>query len=252
MISFSLVTHLLWFLSIALEAAIVFVILRRKLLLTFPFFFAYTCSMFSRDIVLTFIRYPSNLYARVYLYGEIVTVFLALAVIFETIKCILPEYPFLKAGLNLAKMLGAVAALTAILMMALAEAGPGSDHIFDLIVLAERSVKFMQASWLILVMMLISYYGISWRRYSVGIIVGFGVHAALTLAFFELRTHANLVSNAIFVLCNLAAYDISAVIWAVFFLRPWRSLPAAHLPETNLSEWNDAVTAYTQQWYRRY
>lgn len=252
MISFALLIRILWLFSIALETAILFVILRRKLLLTFPFFFAYASSMLSRDIVLIFIRYPSNLYARIYWYGEIVTVFLALAVIFETIRCIFPEYPFLRLGLNLAKMLGSVAALAAILMMVLAEAGPGSDHIFDLILLAERSVKFVQASWLILVMMLISYYGISWRRYSIGIVAGFGVHAALTLAFFELRTHANLVSNAFFVLCNLAAYDLSAVIWAVFFLRSWRTLPSPHLPETNLSEWNDAVSAYTQQWYRRY
>jgi hypothetical protein len=29
-------------------------------------------------------------------------------------------------------------------------------------------------------------------------------------------------------------------------------LPLPHLPETNLSEWNEAVNAYTQQWYRRY
>lgn len=251
MISSGLVTHILWLFSIGLEAAIVFAIIRRKLLLTVPFFFSYITAMLSRDIVLVFIEYPSNLYARVYWWGEIVTVFLALAVILETVKYIFPHYPFLKAGLKLARALGGIAAIAAILMMVLAEVRPSSDRGFELIVLAERSVKFLEAIWLILVMTLISHSGNNWRQYSVGIVTGFGVYAALTLALFELRTHSNLVSDATFVLGDSAAYSISAIIWAFFFLRSWRSLPSAHLPETNLSEWNDAVTAYTQQWYRR-
>ena len=252
MIFSGLVTHILWWFSIALEIAIVFGIIQRKLLFTLPFFFSYIISMLSRDIVLVFIKYPGNLYARIYWYGEIVTVLLALAVIFETAKYVFPEYFAVKVVLKLARALGAIAALVAILMMLMAEVTPAGDRIFNLIVLAERSVKFVEVIWLILVIKVSSHYGNNWRQCSVGIVAGLGVHAALTLAIFELRTYANFLSDTTFVLCNLAAYDAAAVIWAFFFLGTWRSLPSAHLPETNLSEWNDAVTAYTQQWYRRY
>jgi hypothetical protein len=252
MIFSNLVTHILWWFSIALEIAIVFGIVRRKLLLTLPFFFSYILSMLCRDIVLVFINYPGNLYARIYWYGEVVTVLLALAVIFETARYVFPQYSGLKLVLKVARALGAIGALVAILMMFVAEVTPEGDHVFNVIILAERSVKFVEVIWLILVITVISHYGSSWRQCSVGIVAGLGVHAALTLAVFELRTHANFVSDTTFVLCNLAAYNAAAMIWTFFFLGKWRSLPAAHLPEANLSEWNDAVTAYTQQWYRRY
>jgi len=252
MIFSALVTHILWWFSIALEIAILLGIFRRKLLFTLPFFFYYILSMLSRDIVLVFIKYPGNLYARIYWYGEVVTVFLALAVILETVKYVFPRNSALRVALKLARALAAIAALVATLMILMAEVTPEGDRIFKLIILAERSVKFVEVIWLILVINVISHYGNNWRQYSVGIVAGLGVHAALTLAIFELRTYANFVGDTTFVLFNLAAYDVAAMIWAFFFLRSWSSLPSPHLPETNLSEWNDAVTAYTQQWHRRY
>jgi hypothetical protein len=251
MISSGSAIHILWLSAIAIEAAIVLVVAKRKLLLRVPFFFSYVVSMLARDIVLLFVPYPGNLYARVYWYGEIVTIFLALAVIFETIRQLFPQYPFLKVALRLATALGAAVACAGVLMVVLTELAPGKDRVFDLIVLAERSVKFVEAGWLILVIMLASHVGSNWRQYSIGIVAGFGVHAALTLAIFELRTHANLVSNAAFVLGNLGAYNISAIIWAFFFLRPAHEPRFEFLPEANLSEWNDAVLAYKQQCYRR-
>jgi hypothetical protein len=207
--------------------------------------------MLSRDIALVFIKYHSNLYARVYWYGEIVTIFLALAVIVETVKYIFPQIPFLKLGIKLARVLGAIAALAAILMMVLAEVTPGGDRVFAFIILAERSAKFVEASWLILVITLFSHSADNWQQYPVGIVAGLGTYAALTLVLFELRTHPHLVSDGAFVLFDLAAYNISAIIWTVFFLRSWRSLPIAHLPDNNVSEWNEVVAGYTQQWYRR-
>ena len=144
MIFSGLVIHILWWFSIALEIAIVFGIVRRKLLFTLPFFFSYILSMLSRDIVLVFIKYPGNLYARIYWYGEVVTVLLALAVIFETVKYVFPQNSALKVVLKLARALGAIAALVATLMMLMAEVTPEGDRIFNLIILAERSVKLRQ------------------------------------------------------------------------------------------------------------
>jgi hypothetical protein len=248
-----LVTDTLWIFPLVLQAAILFVIVRRKLLRTFAVFFAYTGAVLSREIVLLFLPYPGVFYAAVYWYGEAITVLLGLGAIFETFRYLFPPYPFLKAVLKLFWVLGAVASVGALLMLVLTQVQTGGDHAFELIILGERSIRFVEACWLILIIAFVSHLGRGWQQYSVGVVAGFGTYAALTLTVFELRAHLHMVSNSLFVVLNSAAYNVAAIIWAFYFVRSWSGVPAKPLPATNLTEWNDAVTQYyTQQWYRRY
>jgi hypothetical protein len=250
---FALLTHALSFLPVALQTAIAVVIFKRKLLTTFPLFFAYTTAVLSLDIGLLLLRYPSNLYALVYWSGEVVTISLGLAAILETFHHLLPPHPFLKVVVRLFLILGASAVVAAVLMLVLTQVGSSGDRLFAMILLGERSVRFVEACWLVLVIALVSHLGLSWQQYSVGIVAGFGIYSALTLAIFELRAHLHLLSDPSTVLLNSAAYNVAAIIWAFYFVRPWSGVPAKPLPATNLTEWNDAVTQYyTQQWYRRY
>ena len=247
------VTDTLWIFPLVLQAAILFVLVRRKLLSTFTLFFAYTSAVLSREIVLLFLPYPGVFYAAVYWYGEALTVLLGLGAIFETFRYLFPPYPFLRVVLKFFWILGAVAAVAALLMLVLTEVQAGGDRAFEFIILGERSIRFVEACWLILVIGFVSYLGRGWQQHAVGVVAGFGVYAALTLIVFELRAHLHLVSNATFVLLNSASYNVAAVVWAFYFLRSWRSVPAQPLPAPNLADWNEAVTEYyTQQWYRRY
>ncbi len=250
---FALLTHVLSFLPVALQSAIVFVIFKRKLLTTFPLFWAYTTAVLLLDIGLLLLHYPSNLYALVYWCGEVVTISLGLAAILQTFRHLLPPYPFLKVVMKSFLILGSGAVLAAVLLLVLTQVESSSDRLFALILLAERSVRFVEVCWLVLVIALVSHLGLSWQQYSVGIVAGFGTYSALTLAIFELRAHLHLLSDPYFVVLNSAAYNVASIIWAFYFLRPQRSSTSEPLPEINLQDWNEAVTEYyTQQWYRRY
>jgi hypothetical protein len=253
MISSRLVTDILWILPLALQAAVMFAIVRRKLLRTFPLFFTYTVAVLSREIVLMFLRNPGKLYGQVYWYGEVLNVFLSLGAIFETLRQVLPPYPFLSVMLKAIWTLGGVTAVAATLLLLFSHAGAGGDRVLAMIMLAERSARFVEACWLIVVIALVSYFERGWQQYSVGIVAGFGIYSALALALFEFRAHLHLLSYATFAVLNSAAYNLAAIIWALYFLRPRRILQLGHLPKTNLSDWNNAVTEYfTQQWSRRY
>jgi hypothetical protein len=94
--------------------------------------------------------------------------------------------------------------------------------------------------------------GLSWHQKSVGIAAGFGVYSAMALAGFELRVHLQVISPGTLALVNSIAYNLAAIIWAFYFLRPVRVTPVEHLPNTDLAEWNGAVTDYVNQWSRRY
>jgi len=189
----------------------------------------------------------------VYWYGEVVTISLGLMAILQTCRHLLPPYPFLKVVKKTSLVLGAGAVVAAVLMLVLAQVGSSGDRLFAMILLAERSVKFVEVCWLILVIALVSHFGLSWQQYSVGVVAGFGTYSALTLAIFELRAHLHLLSDPYFVVLNSAAYDIASIIWAFYFLRPQPNLVSQSLPESNLQDWNEAVTEYyTHQWHRRY
>jgi len=253
MIASRLVTDVLWTFTLVLQAAVAAAIVRRKLIRTFPLFFAYTIAVLSLEILLLFLPYAGNLYALVYWYGEVITISLAVGAIFETVRHFFPPYPFLKVVLRILWTLGAVAALAAVLLLAIPQPGKRGDWALAMIMLGERSIRFAEACWLILVIALVLHLGRSWQQYSVGIVAGFGVHSALALALFELREHLHLLSDPIFVVLNSAAYCLAALIWAFYFLRPRQNLSSGRLPKANLSEWNNAVSEYyTQQWSRRY
>jgi len=248
-----LLTKTFWILPLVLQPTIAFVILKRNLLRTFPLFFSYTTAVVGRDIVLLFLRYPSKIYALVYWYGEVVTVSLGVGAIFETIRYLCPPYPFLRVALKVLWAFGAAAAVAAVLMLILTHVGVDGDRVLGLIMLGERSVKFLETCWFIMVAALASHLGYSWQQYAVGIVAGFGVCSGLTLALFELHAHAHMVSNSTFVSLNSAAYNLAVVIWAYYFLQSWRGSTSDPLPKTNLSEWNKvAAEYYTRQWSRRY
>jgi hypothetical protein len=245
-----LLTKTLWIVPLVLLVAIAIVILRRKLVGVFPFFFGYTVVVSVREFVLLFLKYPGNAYSFVWFLGEALAVLLSLGVIFETLRHILPPYPFLGVVVKLVWILGGMAALAALLMLILPGPRTGPDPLLESIFLLERAARFLQACLLIIVIALMSRFGLTWHQYSIGIIAGFGIYSALDLVTLEFRSH-HLLGGDAFELIRSAAYNLGAVIWAAYFLPSLSRTPVEHLPRTNLAEWNEAVADYVDPWYRR-
>jgi hypothetical protein len=126
----------------------------------------------------------------------------------------------------------------------------GRDRVLEWILLLERSARLLQSCMLVLLIALMSRLGLRWHHYLVGIVVGFGVYSALDLAALEVRGHLHFVTGVTYALLQSSAYNLGAIIWAFYFLRPWRQEIIDRLPETDLAEWNDAVTDHIKQWYR--
>lgn len=250
--SFSeLLTKILWFAPLILQAAIASVMLRRRLAGVFPVFFGYTVLVLSRDTFLLFFQHKENLYFLIYWWGEGLAVLLGLAVVLEVLRHVLPPYPFLKVVWVWIRILGSIAAATAFLILLLSKDGTGANRVLETIVLLERAARFLQVCLLVVVMALMSRLGLTWQHYTLGIVLGFGVFSALDLAVLEFWAHLHIVGNATFVLARPAAYNLGAIIWAGYFLLAPRRIPVGHVPRTDLAEWNDTVTDYVQQWYQR-
>jgi hypothetical protein len=249
--TFPYLAKILWLTSPFLQTAIIFLMLRRKLVSSFPLFFIYTVVVVARDLILFFLK-KGALYFLIFWWGEALAILLGLAVIFEVLVRILPKSPSLRFVLNSVLIFGAIASVAALLILVLAKPVEGNDRLLEVMVMAERSVRFLQSSLLVVVIALMSRLGLSWHQESVGIAAGFGVYSALALAGFELGGHLHVISGHALALVNSAAYNLAAIIWVFYFLRPLRLTSVGHLPKTDLAEWNSAVTDYVNQWSRRY
>jgi len=246
-----LLTKILWLTPLFLQTAMVYLMIRKKLVGSFPLFFSYTVVIVCRESILLFLR-KGGLYFLIFWWGETLAILLSFAVIFEIVTHILPKSPSLRFVLNSVLFFGAIAAVAALLILVLAKPGERSASLLEVIVMGERSVRFLQSSLLIVLIALMSRLGLTWHQESVGIAAGFGVYSSLALAGFELGGHLHMFSTATLALVNSAAYNLAAMIWAFYFLRSVRVTPVVHLPKTDVAEWNSAVTDYVHQWSRRY
>lgn len=250
--SFShLLTIVLWILPLTLQAAISAVMVRRGLLKVFPIFFGYTVSVVLLEIALFFFRYPSNSYSLIYLSKEILAVLLGLGAVLEIVLYLLPPGPFFRMVLRGLWTLAATLAGVSLLILVFTRAPAAKDRVFEVIILSERSARLLQAGLLLVVIALMSRLGLTWHQYSVGILAGFGTYSALALIIFELRSHAH-IRDSTLALGNSAAYNIAVLMWTFYFLRSWRHVALTDLPKNNLAEWNETVSAYVDQWHRRF
>jgi hypothetical protein len=243
------ITMMLWITPIVIQSVIVMVMLRRRLSKVFPVFFAYTALVPARELFLLFIRDHRELYFRTYWLGEAIVVALSLAVIYEVIRHVIRPYAFLRRLVLKSFWIVGIAALGVGLTMFVSSSL--SDHPesrFDIIILAERSVRFLQACLLIVLILLMSRLGVTWQYYAVGIATGFGVYSVSYLAFLELRAHLHLISNSTLVFLNSAAYNVAVATWAIYFVPPrQRKVVVESLPTTDIAHWNEVLSEYLQR-----
>ncbi len=246
-----LTTLALWILPLATQCVIAVVMLRRRLVGQFPFFFSYTLLLPVRDITLSFLPNPGDRYASVFFWGEAAAILFSLAIVFEIGWHFVRRYPFLRLFLRVLWISALVAGAVSLVLLFWTKGSGGTDVALEWITLSERSARFLQLCLLIVASATMSRLGLTWRDYSLGIAAGFGVYAALDLVLLELRGHLHVLGDSTFVLLRSAAYNLGVLIWAFYFLCPQGGNPVDRLPGTDVANWNDAVSEHVEKWYRR-
>jgi len=241
------ITVALWIAPIVIQSTIVIVMLHRKLVEVFPVFFTYTVLVPAREILLLFVRNHLDLYSRIYWFSEAIVVALSLCVIYEVIWHLIRPYSFLRrVAFRFFWIVAAVALVLGLIMFL--SSSRSDPPLLEIIILAERSVRFLQACWLIVLVLLMSRLGLTWQHYAVGIATGFGVYSASDLALLELRAHLHLISNTTLVLLNSTAYNLAVMTWALYFVpsRPMKMIVGS-LPNTEIARWNDVLSEYLKK-----
>jgi hypothetical protein len=243
------ITEALWIAPIVIQSIIVIVMLHRRLVEIFPVFFTYSVLLPAREVLLLFVRNHLDLYSRIYWFSEAIVVALSLGVIYEVIWHLIRPYSFLRRfAFSFFWIVAAVALGLGLIMFLSSSRSIQPDPLLEIIVMAERSVRFLQACWLIVLVLLMSRLGLTWQQYAVGIATGFGVFSASDLALLELQAHLHLITYETLALLNSTAYNVAVTIWALYFVasRP-RKVIVESLPDTEIARWNEVLSEYLKK-----
>ncbi len=232
--------------SLALQSAIMMLMIKRKLRAAYPLFFTFLgVNTFSAAIVMPVYYFASGQYFYVYWTISTVVMVLGFAVLYEVFVNILKPF---SAVIDLAKMLFGWAALFLLLaafLTAMVTTGPNAKKIVVAVDLCDRCVHLMQCGLLMLLVLFEKRLNFSWRNSGMCIALGLGATAATDLAVSYGQGHLPALT-AQFDMLNGISFVAVLVFW-VFGLKAAETAPATVAGSPSrviLQRWNEALTSY--------
>ncbi len=233
---------LLWIAPSILQVCIAVVMYRRALVLPFSVFFTYSLYVPGRDLMLLLLRDRPNLYSGVYWFGDGIGILLQLMVIYQVFWYLIRPYaPLRWLGAGILVMAALSSIFCAFVLFTLTRA---EKSMIELILLLERSARFVEVAVIITAMGFIWHLGLTWKHHACGILLGSGI-AGLQLLPVELRGSLHLISNATFMWLKPGIFNCAVIAWAIYFLPQRRQGTGLEtLPNTDLTTWDVALRGF--------
>ncbi len=224
----------------ALQCAIVFLILHRRLYKSFPAFTAYLIFAVIKTVFLH-IELATGVSHSTYYYSYYATqpgVFaLELWVVYEVFKAVLEPYEALRRSWRIIFLISVVTLVLVNMLWIVYEPKTRATSlaILDLM----RSIRVLQVGLLVVIFALSRLMGLSWRSYCFGMALGLGINAATEIVTLEMRRFYDWpVWNVLNTIGSLS-YAVSILIWAWYFFQlPEVALPVWVIPQHSIEKWN--------------
>ena len=220
-----MLSQLIWWSSIALEAFVLTRGLRGKLAFRYPVFYAYISFVLLQSLLRFSVReYQRQLYRDVFWTTEVLGVMAGCAVVFEIYRMALLQYP------GTARMARSVLTLVFALALAKALAGVGGDSrswleasFFEI----ERSLRAVQAVAIVALLALFVFYAIPFGRNLRGILLGYSLFIVVRVISLKLGSPTQ---SDFWYYAYSAAYPLVLSLWLAHL---WSYQPTPQ-PHTNI------------------
>lgn len=202
---------LLWCTQPVVQSGVAIVLWRRGLHKKFPVFFTYLLAKIGIFLTTFPLRSHYEWYFWLFWLGEALMAVLGFKVIHEIFVDVFRPYQQLKD-------LGTVAFKWAFVVMLLVSVvvafsnSTARDPLVQAVVTLEGSVRLVQFGLILFLLLFSRFLGISRRQLSFGIALGFGFLASMELMLLALAS-GRLLTQDVFNLVNMVAYNLSFVIW---------------------------------------
>lgn len=223
------------------------ILAQRGLRRDFPVFFRYTayCVLIAVVSVISSIWTSCSQYYYLFWGCAVVMFCLEFAVMYEAFVNAMKPY---SALIDLGKMLFRWAAIFLVLvalLTAIASSGSESNRIGTAITLTQRSLRLMQGGLLLLFFSFERRLGLSWRSYSMAIVLGLGIAASVDLTTSYLASRFAPWANALNIL-GVFVYLGIATFWALCFRQPEPARKNVLDSPSRLifQRWNETLLSY--------
>lgn len=213
-----LADYFLWYLTPLVQSCLLIALYRRKLHLSYPWFFRYTLLQVVSVPVLAAIYARSyNGYYYAYYVNLGLSVIFSFGVLYEA-SGIAVENNIKLLALHRSLAIVAVvgAAVVAILWAINASHNPDNGYLTDIMSLGDRTVRLLQAALIFGLVMFGVRLGISRRSFLYGIVLGFSFFACVNMLVFSGLSHHGILGQSALSRINAFAYLVSVGIWLAY------------------------------------
>ncbi len=227
-----------------LQCVIPIVCFRRRLYPKLPWFLAYTLySIFQTFVDMALLAMKSSVETYFYTYYVLQVFILALSfgVIYEVFDSVLEPYDALRRVGS--KLFITAAVVLVALGIVFVVFGTGVEYrMVRLIILTQRSLRVIQVGLLIFLFTLSRSLGLSWRSYSFGIALGYGVYACIDLVLTAIRLEYGQTAIPLQSLFNMLGYGTACGIWVWYVLQTEQvAQPVRVIPYNDIAKWNEKL-----------
>jgi hypothetical protein len=237
--------HYLWIAPHVLQAVIVCIMVLRGMWREYPVFVAYLAvdcvgglGLFAADHLPSI--FSDEQWWRLMWVETVSTIILKFALIYEIFGRVFRPYPSLdRTGRSLLRWTGGALLLGGVVLAARTPTNV-VPFLASGVQVVTCVVSLIQAGMLVALFVFAGYFGLTFKSFIFGIILGLGVYASVNLAVlgvgmsFPGNDYAKQVN---FVL--MLTYHVSALVWLFYALAPVRATqPVRVIPENNLQHWD--------------
>jgi hypothetical protein len=202
--------QVIFWVSFALESAILLRGLQAKLLGRFSLFYGYLVYVLLTSIV-EYLTWGTTLYKPIYWTFEFSSALIGCAIIFELYRQSLRPYPLLANMAN--KVMLFVVALVAARILVGATWTASDDSLRATPLLLERDLRITQAIFLSGLLLLVIYYSVSMGRNLKGLTTGYGLFLGVNIVILTLNANIGDSFHDALSILQPASYDAVLAVW---------------------------------------
>ncbi|HLJ86382.1 MAG TPA: hypothetical protein VKZ53_06140 [Candidatus Angelobacter sp.] len=235
---------LIWSLQILLKAALVVVLVSKKMWRKFPVFMAYATFNLIFGILLYVLPARGHVYYYAYCLEMGASLILGFGVTYEVFRYLLSPYAALRQlASSVFKWAAIVLVLLALVVLYVQYSlGQNTKH-FQAFLVVEEVSRIVEVGLLMFLFAFAGVFGLHWRQYVFGIALGLGIFTAVELAGVAIRAYFGDALGYGVAVLSMIAFNFSLLIWMGYLMAPELSAgrPEEAPHRGQLEQWNQAV-----------